>query len=123
MKHVLLLLALIFSAHSFAIEADGKIMDVEAFEEMMSVETKSAQMNPWMSSSTSCYAVTRCPNGRVISCQVYGYNYANVPAHLNNSCSWAVWPGRAVRCQGYTQVRDYYGRYMWSYMDIPVSCY
>ena len=121
MKNILLLLSLVFSAQIFALEVEGTIVDADQFEQNMSVE-KSLH-NFWQTSATTCYAVTRCPYGGVASCRVFGFNYAGVPAHLSNFCSWAVWPGRGVRCQGYTQVRDYYGRFIWTWVDVPVSCF
>jgi hypothetical protein len=125
MKNLMILLGLVFAISSYANEeAPGIVMEPEAFEEMMSVETnKAVQFIPWQYSTTVCQAATRCMNGRVISCQTYGFNYSMMPGHLTNQCAWAVWPGRAVRCQGYTQVRDFYGRFMWTYVDVPVSCF
>lgn len=120
MKQVLLLLTLLLSFNSFGQEFDGLTQDPSQFQDMMSSEMTETN---WSYSSTSCYAYTTCPNGRRIYCQVYGYNYSSVPSRFSNSCSFAVWPGRAVQCKGYAQQSDYYGNYYWSYVNIPVSCY
>ena len=104
----------------------GEILDGQDFEQRMSQEkgnlSKGISM-PWQYSNTICQAQTRCRNGMIASCRTVGFAYSGVPARLRNSCTWAVYPGRGVRCQGYAQVRDMYGRFIWSYVDIPVSCY
>jgi len=121
MKAIVVIFLMSFAFQSFALEAEGKIVTSEKFEELMSSEK--SMYNPWRTSSTVCHAATRCPNGRVAMCKVYGFNYSTIPATMTNSCAWAVWPGRGVRCQGYTQVRDFYGRFIWTYVDVPVSCF
>lgn len=110
MKQLLVVLTLLLSMSVFS-------------NENMSVESAQVNFYPWQTSAVSCYAATRCPNGRVISCRTFGYSYGSMPYHLTNSCSWRVIPGRAIRCQGYVQSRDYYGRMMWAYADIPVRCF
>jgi hypothetical protein len=77
----------------------------------------------WNYSATSCNAYTQCPNGRVISCQVYGMNYGNVPSYMSNQCRAFAIPGRFVQCQGYVQRVDTWGNRMWASVNLPISCY
>ncbi len=115
----------LLSLASYA-SAAAEVLDSQDFEQRMSLDKASFDKTtsmPWQYSSTVCQAQTRCRNGMVASCRTVGFAYSGVPASLRNSCTWAVFPGRGVRCQGYAQVRDIYGRFIWSYVDIPVSCY
>lgn len=123
MKTILVLLGLMLSLASFA-NSEPQVVDIQDFEKMMSIETGSDKaMFPWQSSTTTCQAYTRCPNGLVASCKTFGYAYSNIPAQMRNTCTYYVLPGRGVRCTGYAQVRDFYGRFIWTYVDVPVSCY
>tara|TARA_B100001971_G_C18268046_1_gene596796 strand:+ start:246524 stop:246889 length:366 start_codon:yes stop_codon:yes gene_type:complete len=121
MKLLMGLIALV-SLNVFAASSQGELMSVENFNSEFNID-KSAVYYPWRTSMTSCHAYTICPNGRRIWCQTYGYAYSGVPSHMNNSCRFGVLPGRAVRCQGYVQQRDIYGRFMWSWVDVPVRCF
>ena len=77
----------------------------------------------WQYSATNCYAYTTCPNGRVISCQVYGMNYGNVPSYMSNQCRSAVVHGRFVQCVGYVQQWNRFQGYFWAQANIPVRCF
>lgn len=99
------------------------LLTLSTFASEKRMSSEASQFYPWQSSSTVCQAATRCMNGRIIACKTFGFNYSNVPSYMANSCRWAVLPGRAVRCQGYTEVRDFYGRFIWTYVDVPVSCF
>lgn len=128
MKKLIVAFLALVSFQSFAMDFNGFLLEPSEFdaaaqslEQNMSIEEQTA--NYWQRSATSCYAYTRCPNGRTIHCRTYGYNYSNVPSHMSNSCSWLVYPGRAVRCQGYSVQTNVYGQSFWGYVDIPVSCY
>ena len=114
----ILFILITLSTSLFASES-ANIVDKAQFNQMMSVE--SAQMIPWNYSNSTCQAYTRCANGLVASCQTFGYT--GVPRQFRISCSGAVWPGRGVRWQGYAQVRDFFGRFVWTYVDVPVSCF
>lgn len=112
MKKVILLLSLVMSFSLFSAEQN------------MSVEMKSANFYPWQSSATVCAATTRCPNGMVASCRVYGHSWSSIPTGMYNSCTWRVVPGRFVHCQGYQQVYNpLYRMYMWQWVNIPVRCF
>ena len=76
----------------------------------------------WNYSTSSCKAYTRCPNGRVISYEVYGSNYGNVPSYMSNQCRAMVLPGRFVNCEGYVQSIDAWGNWTWLSAKFPVSC-
>ena len=119
MKFILGLVTLL-SLNIFAGTSQGQLMSVENFNAEFNID-KSAVYYPWQSSMKSCYAYTICPNGRRIYCQTYGSTYAGLASR--NSCRFGVLPHRAVRCQGYVQQRDYYGRFMWAWVDIPVRCF
>lgn len=123
MKRLVLLIGLLVSLLGFA-DTEPRVVDVQEFEKMMSEEIGSDKIiYPWQHSAVTCQAVTRCANGLVARCRTYGYAYANIPAQMRNSCSYYVLPGRGVRCTGYAQVRDFYGRSIWTYVDVPVSCF
>lgn len=93
---------------------------IAIFISMASQESK-AYFTPgaWMSSYSSCYAYTYCPNGRFISCQSYAYS----SAYGVNTCRYRVIPGRAVHCQGYASQYDGWGGHYWRFVNIPVSCF
>ncbi len=123
MKRFVVLVGLLMSFISVA-DSKPQVVDIEQFDKMMSVETGSEKaIYPWQYSATTCQAYTRCPNGYVARCQTFGYAYSTIPAQMRNTCSYFVLPGRGVRCTGYAQVRDFYGRSIWTYVDVPVSCY
>jgi hypothetical protein len=123
MKSILVLMGLMLSLVSIA-DSSPQVVDIQEFDKMMSIESSDDKaMYPWMYSATTCYAQTRCANGRIARCQTYGYAYSNIPAQMRNTCSYFVLPGRGVRCTGYAQVRDFYGRSIWTYVDVPVSCF
>lgn len=92
MKNVLIVLSLAFSASVFSQE---------------------------MSSSERCYAYTVCPNGGVVSCEVYGSEYVNTLGGgvQESSCSWSVAPYQAVRCSGWQAQQDAWGNMYWEWMD------
>lgn len=119
MKLLLGLLTLV-SLNVFAASSQGQLMSVENFNSEFNID-KSAVYYPWQSSWATCNAYTICPNGRRIWCQTYSSTYAGFGNR--NACRFGVLPHRAVRCQGYTQQRDYYGRFRWTWVDIPVSCF
>lgn len=95
-----------------------------ASEQNMSMEMKGVNMYPWQTSTTVCAASTRCPNGMIASCKVFGYAYNTMPGGMYNSCTWRVVPGRFVHCQGYQQVYNpLYRMYMWQWVNVPVRCF
>ena len=61
-----------------------------ASEQNMSMEMKGVNMFPWQTSTTVCAASTRCPNGMIASCKVFGYAYNSMPGGIYNSCTWRV---------------------------------
>lgn len=103
-------------------------VDLFATTKNKTIENKTIENNlnlfPWQSSTTVCAASTRCPNGRIISCKVFGSQYHLLPGHMYNSCSWIVYPGQAVACRGYQQVYNpIYRMTMWQWINIPIRCF
>ena len=91
MKAIIFLIFCVLSLSLFASDG-GFVTDKENFNNLMSVEKTEKSLYPWQYSNTSCYAFTRCPNGRTVSCRTFGFAYSAMPAHLSNSCSFAsIW--------------------------------
>ncbi len=77
----------------------------------------------WVYNSSSCRAMTVCPNGMRIYCETFWMNYGNVPSYMSNMCRTRVVPGQFIQCQGYVQQIDAWGNMTWSQANIPLSCY
>jgi hypothetical protein len=82
-------------------------------------------------SYSSCYAYTDCyrtdPWGRSvytgrIYCKVYGSSYVYGSGNTSSACSWYTVPYQSVKCSGFTQSTDRFGRRVWGWQDYSFSC-